>query len=72
MKKHAFNQIEVLMLERRIGKTFKDRAWDIFINITQDIGFKVRVTGGNFLTHEINGGDIDDFESLLELTKEAI
>ena len=56
------------MLERRIGQNFKDLMWDKFTSTAKELGFKVRVTGGNFLTHEING-DEDDFIAIAELTK---
>ena len=69
MKQHAFNQVEVLMLERRIGDTFKNRMWDSFTSVAKELGFKVRVTGGNFLTHDIDGGH-DDFVALQELAKQ--
>ena len=69
MKQHAFNQVEVLMLERRVGETFKARMWNSFTSVAKELGFKVRVTGGNFLTHEINGNQ-DDFIALQELAKQ--
>ena len=68
MKQYAFNQVEIFMLEPRIGQNFKDRMWDKFTNTAKELGFKVRVTGGNFLTHEINGNK-DDFIAIAELTK---
>jgi len=68
MKQYAFNQTQIFMLERRIGQNFKDLMWDKFTSTAKELGFKVRVTGGNFLTHEING-DEDDFIAIAELTK---
>lgn len=68
MKQYAFNQAEFLMLERRSGGVFKARMWDRFISIASELGFTVRVTGGNFLTHEIDGNN-DDFVALQELAK---
>lgn len=68
MKQYAFNQTEIFMLERRIGETFKNRMFDIFTNTAKDLGFKVRVTGGNFLTHEIDGNK-EDFIAIAELAK---
>ena len=68
MKQHAFNQVEIFMLEPRIGQSFKDHMWDRFTRIAKELGFKVRTTGGNFLTHEING-DEDDFIAIAELAK---
>lgn len=68
MKQYAFNQTEIFMLERRIGQNFKDLMWDKFTGTAKELGFKVRVTGGNFLTHEING-DKNDFIAIAELAK---
>ena len=67
-KRHAFNQAEVFMLSTRVGQYYKDQTWDRFVSIANDFGFKVRVTGGNFLTHEVDC-DGEDFIALLELTK---
>ena len=69
MKQHAFNQAEIFMLERRIGQNFKDAMFDRFSSIAKEFGFKVRVTGGNFLTHEINGNS-EDFTAICELAKQ--
>ena len=66
MKKHNFNEAEVLMLSKRIGEKFKQEKWDAFIDAANELGFKVRVTGGAFLTHEINT-DEEDFNVLLEI-----
>ena len=66
MKRHSFNQCEVLMLEHRIGKKFKDEKWQEFKEVVNTLGFKVRVTGGVFLTHEINTSE-EDFNIILEI-----
>ena len=68
MKQHAFAQEEVMILERRIGEVFKIEIFNKFLSVAGELGFKVTVTGGNFLTHEINGNE-DDFTALLQLTK---
>jgi hypothetical protein len=67
MKRHAFNQTEIFMLEGRIGEKFKQQMWEAFMAVANDLGFKVVVTGGNFLTHEINTTE-DDFKALQELS----
>lgn len=69
MKQHSFNQTEVLMLEKRVGREYKIDMWDKFKKICEDLDLKVRVTGGNFLTHDINT-DEDDFNTILQLTAE--
>ena len=66
MKKHAFNQVEVLMMGRTHGDG--DRMWERFTEVVKELGFSVRTTGGNFLTHEITC-DSSDFITVLELTK---
>ena len=67
-EKHAFNQAEILMLSRRAGTIPKVHMWDKFTNIAKELGFNVRTTGGNFLTHEINGSE-GDFIAIAELAK---
>lgn len=66
MKTHAFNQSEVLIMGR--CKRDSDHMWERFTNVVKELGFTVRVTGGNFLTHEITC-DSSDFITVLELTK---
>ena len=68
MKQHSFDQAEVLMLSRRTGRESKQDKWDLFIDAATELGIKVRVTGGNFLTHEVNA-DEEDFNVLLEITE---
>lgn len=36
------------------GKRFPDRLWKEFVSLCEELGYKVRVTGGNDLTHEVN------------------
>ena len=69
--KRSFNQAEILLLDRRIGQTFKDRAWELFISTANELGFKVRVTGGAFLTHEINATE-EELIQIMLLTKGLI
>lgn len=65
MKKYNFNQAEVLMIG--LTKQRKDAAWKRFMSICDEFGFKVSVTGGAFLTHQIEGADHIDFEAVIEL-----
>lgn len=69
MKRHAFNEAEVLILERRIGKRFKDLMWNRFVNTVEELGGTVQVTGGTFLTHQVNKLNEDDFNFVLEFIK---
>tara|TARA_R110000851_G_scaffold236513_1_gene389199 strand:- start:4606 stop:4815 length:210 start_codon:yes stop_codon:yes gene_type:complete len=69
MKKHSFNQDEVLILG--ISNTRKNQAWKLFIDISNELGFSVQVSGGNFLTHTFLGGSEDDFNQVLLLTSES-
>jgi hypothetical protein len=69
MKKHSFNQCEVLMLSHRIGEKFKNEKWQEFTEAATVLGFRVRVTGGNFSTHEIDASE-EDFNVILELVSE--
>ena len=64
-KKHAFNQ-EVI-----IGPFANDDKWVKFKSICSQLGFTVRVTGGVFLTHELNG-TIKDFEIILDLVNDPM
>jgi len=66
-KRYAFSQAEVLMLGLNIIS--QRVVWSIFSDLAKTFGYKVRVTGGTFLTHEITC-DHDDFHALLCLTKE--
>lgn len=68
MKRHNFSELDVTMMERRIGKTHKDAMWNKFKSICDQFDLRVKTTGGCFLTHEINC-DRDDFAAILELTK---
>lgn len=72
MKHHNFAEVEVFMVETRIGKNFKDRAFKKFTEIAKDLGFSVKQTKGNFTTHKLVNGNIEDFNVLLNLTREAI
>ena len=64
MKQHAFAQE---LINGTNGNFFvKESKWQKFKLVCFELGFNVRVTGGNFLTHEINGSK-EDFETILEL-----
>jgi hypothetical protein len=67
MNQHAFNQTEILVMKFR--KRDQDIIWSKFVKICDALGFKVRVTGGKFLTHEINGSG-EDFAVILDLLAE--
>ena len=63
-KQHAFAQCLITKGARtEVQANYK---WSSFRGICDELGFNVRVTGGNFLTHEIDGSN-DDFEAILEL-----
>lgn len=72
MKKHKFAEVEVFMIETRLGKRFKEQAFDKFVEISKSLGLSVNRTKGNFTTHEIVNADYDDFNVLLNLTREAL
>ena len=66
MKQHAFAQEEIC---GNSGNFFmKESKWQRFKLISVELGYLVRVTGGNFLTHEINGSK-EDFDVILDLIK---
>ena len=69
MKKHSFNQAEVLILGR--SEREKNIAWGAFVRICEELGFAIRVTGGNFFTHEFLYGTEEDFDQVLMLTKDS-
>ncbi len=65
-KKHAFEQ-EVVT--GTAGNWFsKESKWQKFKRACDELGYVVRVTGGNFLTHEINTSK-EDFEVIIDLVK---
>ena len=64
--RHSFEQ--ELVYGTAINKFARYDAWSKFLRIYQELGFKVRVTGGCFLTHEIDGSK-EDFEAILDLMK---
>jgi hypothetical protein len=67
MNQHAFNQTEILVM--KFCKSDQDIIWSKFVKICGVLELKVRVTGGTFLTHEINGSS-EDFAVILELLAE--
>jgi hypothetical protein len=67
MKQHAFNQAEILVM--KFCKRDQDIIWSKFVKICDSLGFMVRVTGGKFLTHEINGSG-EDFAVIIDLLAE--
>ena len=62
-KRYIFNQIAVT------GDSNATRKWVKFKKICGELGFTVRVTGGVFLTHELNGTE-KDFEIILKLVND--
>jgi len=64
MKRHTFDQ--ELIYKTAPNKFARYDAWSKFLKTYQELGFKVRVTGGAFLTHEIDGSK-EDFETILDL-----
>jgi len=66
MNRHAFEQ--ELVCSTAPNKFARYDSWSKFMKIYQELGFTVRVTGGNSLTHEIDGTK-EDFETILDLMK---
>jgi hypothetical protein len=62
--RHAFNQCEVLTM--RFCKRDQDEIWKQFEDLAEAFDFKVRVTGGAFLTHEITC-TAGEFQTMLEV-----
>ena len=56
----------MMMLSKRVGQKGKDEKWQEFTEACKILGFEVRVTGGNFLTHEIDCGE-GEFNTILEI-----
>jgi len=63
-KKHLFSKLEITGTSR-----FNNQQWNIFNEHVKCLGFIVKVTNGNFLTHEINTTK-ENFEIILELIKD--
>lgn len=61
--KHAFSQDEI---SKHIDIAIADRQWEHFINVVETLGYSVKITGGNFLTHQINCSS-QDYQIILEL-----
>lgn len=64
MKRHSFDQSEILKAGH--SKSEQDRLWSRFQSICSELGVQCRVTGGNFITHEVDCSE-DDFRALIEL-----
>ncbi|HHZ71435.1 MAG TPA: hypothetical protein EYN54_14425 [Methylococcaceae bacterium] len=65
-KQHAFEQETITGIG---GNWFsKESKWNKFKGVCFELGYEVRVTGGNFLTHEINASR-EDFDVILDLMK---
>jgi hypothetical protein len=62
--RHAFGQEDIT---GTYGSWFsRESKWQKFQKVYRELGFSVRVTGGNFLTHEIDCSN-EDFEIILSL-----
>lgn len=62
--KHTFEQNVITGCS---GNWFaKESRWQRFKRVCNDLGYSIKVTGGTFLTHEINGSK-EDFEVILDL-----
>ena len=66
-KQFSFSQEEV---EGKTSQWRKDYRWFRFTRLSTNLGFKITVAGGAYLTHELNG-DACDFKTLMELTDEV-
>jgi hypothetical protein len=65
-KQHTFKQEDITS---ESGSFFTQEArWQRFKRVCDELGYSIRVTGGAFLTHEIDGSK-EDFETILELCK---
>ena len=64
--KHAFEQETITGIG---GNWFaKESKWQKFKRVCDELGYVIRVAGGNFLTHEINTSR-EDFDVILDLIK---
>lgn len=66
MKKHKFNQEEILNKSNGLSNSYRSAKFANFLSVAKDLGFKVTKTKGRFLTHEINTSE-DEFSVLLDL-----
>lgn len=66
MKRHAFNQAEII---GDVDHAASQRDWDLFKHAANTLDFKITVTGGAYLTHEITCSQ-EDYEITKQLAKE--
>jgi hypothetical protein len=64
MKRHSFNSEVVLRGIR--GDVTRKHSFNRFLDLSKQLGYTVRVTGGVFLTHEIDCTE-EDFQIILDL-----
>ena len=64
-ERHAFSSKDIT--EGGWSTEIKNKMWERFVVTSKDLGFRVRVTGGNFLTHDIDCSK-EDFDTVIELT----
>jgi hypothetical protein len=62
--RYAFDQ--ELVYANATNRFARSDSWSKFTKLHRELGFKVRITGGVFLTHEIDGTK-EDFETILDL-----
>ncbi len=63
MKAHSFSQEEIASHPVDVVAR---REWSNFKSVIDELGYEIRITGGTFLTHEINC-DSADFETIKDL-----
>lgn len=63
MKRHNFNQDEIY---KSVHTSRQEEQFRRFVKIVNELGYTIRVTGGAFLTHEINTTE-EEFNIILEL-----
>jgi len=66
MNRHAFTQDEIV---GDVEHAASARDWDLFNRTAKMLGFKIAVTGGAYLTHEIACSQ-EDYEITKQLAKE--
>lgn len=65
MKKHTFNQEEILST---VHHSRQWERWAKFTKVVNELGYSIRVTGGNYLTHEINTTE-EEFEVIKDIVR---
>ena len=62
MKRHTFSQDTII---GNVNPFNQERIWTTFAKTVSELGYKIRVIGGNFLTHDITCTE-EEFNFILE------